>query len=767
MKIMFTKSAKRAMTAVCFGAVLLAAFVFAACNNLSVTRPDGTGGLSLDFSSSFSRTVQPVAAAYTCASYDISGTGPAGSTFSAAGVTGSTYSKTGLSSGSWTITVQGKNSNAHVICQKSVVLTIIEGQTVGAQVLMARVAGNGTIDVTAHWLVASDFTSVSGTLTPVGGAAQTLTADSLSGTGVHYLKTLPAGDYLLALTFSGSEHRTKTEILQVYEGFTSQVDYDMTVNFSLDTWAYTSASPVYPVDFALNAHKSVQITGAAGKSVYLVKMNSAALVASSVGSAASAFSRVSYEMPLAISQSEFIPASGRVIRMEHKASAEFNAHPPTIQKQTSAVLNGLQRNDSTAYGTADPALTVGTSTKTFWVQNAAGTWQLITATLRSSGQYCYVWVANANYGASSTANNDNLITGTQANALRDKFDGTSGSSYANGIFKNVTNIFGYEFGGGPGGDGGRDGDQHIAILVYDIDYDYTAAQSGGVLGYFWGKDYYTQTEMDDYGLKTNNTEMFYVDSHFTDRYPLMITSTLPHEFQHMIQFNEKSIVHGAASSAWFNEMCSMVAEDLVAANIGLSPVSDGAISRMPEFNYHYAESGVTDWLDANDVYKSYASAFAFGAYLERNYGGATFFKALLANPSVDTASISAALASLGYTDTFADAFAHYAEALVYTTAKPAGSSVKILNQAVTQTIDAISYTSVAFNLSAIQQYNLASGYVSGAYGPRIYAPAAAVELRPFGTSIHSQTSWQALTGSVTINLTAPSDSDVRFYLMVK
>lgn len=756
------------MSAVRIGTLLVAAFIFASCSNLSEPQMDRTGTLSLDLSTLSSRTVRPDATAYTCVSYDISGTGPMGQTFSSPGFTGSSFTKTGLDLGSWTITVQGKNSLSHVISQKSFVMTIIQGQTARTPVVMARVAGNGTVDITAHWIVASDFTAITATLTPVGGSAQTLTADSSSGTQVKYVKTLPAGDYLLVLTLSGVASRTKTEILQVYEGYTSQIDYDMTVTVPTENWAYTSASPLLPVDFATYANKTIKITGATGKSVYLVKVNAADAVATSSGSAASAYSRVSYETPLAIPQVEYTPASDGVTRKEHRAATEFNANPPAIQNRPSMSVQGMQKNDSIAYGPIDPALTVGTSTKTFWVEDSAGAWQQISATLRSVGQNCYIWVADVNYSASSSLNNDNLVTMAQADALRDKFDGTAASSYNNGIFRNVTNIFGYEYGGGTGGDGGRDGDQHIAMLVYDIEYDYTSSQSGGVLGYFWGKDYYTQAQMDTTSSKpkTNYSEMMYIDSHFTDKYPAMISSTLAHEYQHMINFNVKSVLHNVSSSAWYNEMCSMVAEDLVAANIGLNPVTDGAISRMTQFNYHYAESGVSDWLSGNDVLKSYASAFAFGAFLERNYGGANFFKALAANASVDTASITAALATLGYTDTFADAFRHYGEALVYT-AVPALSSVKTLNQAVTKTIDSINYTSVAVDLSTFQQQNLASGYVSGAYGPRIYTPSTAVELRPFGTSIHSQTSWTSLTGDLTVNLTAPTDSDVKFYLMVK
>jgi hypothetical protein len=740
-----------------------------------VATPTATGSLSLGIGNG-SRTVRPAdQAAYTVVNYDVSGVGPGMAAFSDANLTASTYNRTGLAAGTWTVTVNGKNSGGHVIYSTAVNLDILPGQTASATVVLARAAGNGSIDINVDWLVASDYAAVAGTLTPVGGGTALTLTPSIGGGGTHVdiISTQPAGDYELSLTFNGGAAPEKNlfQIVQVYEGFTSTGDFDITVNFpaaSPETWAYTAAAPVYALNVPANSQQAITISGAAGRSVYLVKANAAAspAPAGSSGSASTGLTKVPYSTNLIPAEPEYIPATGKVDRREHKAAAEFNANPPIVSEPSRKTLPGLERTDATSYGAIDPVLTVGTSTKSFWVENASGAWISITATLRAAGQYNYVWVANDNYGASSSANNDNLITTAQAQTLCAKFDGTS-PDYNDGIFKNVTNIFGYEYGGGAGGLGGRDEDQHIAILVYDIYYDYSASQTGGVLGYFWGKDYYTQAQMDAYGIRTNYNEMFYVDSHFTDRYPNTIVSTLAHEYQHMINFNEKTITHGASSSAWFNEMCSMVAEDLVAANIGLNPLTDGAIDRMNEFNYHYAESGVSDWLSGNDVLKSYASAFAFGAYLERNYGGAPLFKAIADNSLTNEASISSALASRGYADTFADAFRHYGEALVFTTSAPPGSSVKQLNRDQTDTIGAIEYTARAFDLLDFQQRNLVSGYVAGAYGPRVYAPGAPIELRPFGTSIHSQASWQGLAGNLTVTVQAPSDPDVTLYLMVK
>ena len=750
---------------------------FGACSNAvthetgetNVTDQAGNGTLNLELSSN-ARTIRPTdTAAYTIVSYQVSGTGPGGSTFDSGTVTSSVFSKTTLLPGVWTITVRGINTGANVIAQTVLPVTITGNQTTSVRAALERKAGNGTLSVGISWLSANEFDAIAGTITPAGGTAVPVTFTIDTESSASYINILPAGNYVLNLTLkkSGITLDTLTESVQIFSDYTSSASYNRAVAALPADFTYTTAAPVYAVDFMGASSRQIIVKGAEGKQVYLVKTNTgtSAVPSGNTGFAASAFEVSPYSASRTAEAPVFIPAPGKVVRYENTEAAAFNANPPPITRSSSSKsLPGMAKNELVSYGGAS-AYNVNTSTKLFWVQNSLSAWIQVTATLRSIGNYCYIWVVNANYDNTSTLLNDNKVTTAQITALKDKFDGTAGNSYNDGIFKNVTTIFGYEYGGGTGGTGGQDTDQHISILVYDIDGDYVSAQTGGVLGFFWGKDFYTQAAIGA-TPKTNYCEMFYIDSHFTDQYPGLITSTLAHEYQHMIQFNQKSVSNSLNSAAWFNEMCSMVAEDLVLANIGLDPVIDGAQNRLPDFSYHYAESGVSDWLDNPNVLKSYASAFAFGAYLARNYGGATFFKNLLSNTQVNETAITAALATGGYTDTFDGALKHYGEALVYTDI-PAGSSVKTLKQTNTTTIGGISYTASPIDYAAVQQYNAAAGWVAGAFGPRTYAPASTVTLRPYGNSIHTQASWTALAGDLPIVLTAPIDTNVKYYLMVK
>ena len=545
---------------------------------------------------------------------------------------------------------------------------------------------------------------------------------------------------------------------------------------------YQQDPPVLPIDFGNYSQKTVTIQNAPGRQVFLVKANSSTNLIPGTATG-EAWSRTLTMDPGSYPGSH--PG-----RREHEAALRFNANPPPIPfgAQARSLASPI------TYGSTPSDYIEGTTKKYFWVEQG-DTWIYLSATLRAIGEYSYIWVADDNFNASSTNDRDNKLTTEQAWLIRDKFDGTTGSEYRDGIFRNVSTIFGHEYGGGYNSDdvGGRDGDQHISILLYDIDFDYPEAipetQTGGVFGYFWSKDFYPQDQLGN-NLKTNNAEIFYLDAHFADSYPRDIYSTMAHEYQHMIHFNMKYLrLGGLRSDTWFNELCSMVAEDLVLENIGLDPLVDGPQSRLDVFAYHYAESGVSDWLDDDEVLKSYAGAFAFGAYLARNFGGASFFHELLHNDKVNEAAISTAMAALsvdGASDNgmgFSQELLRYGEALVLTE-NPAPGGLRSLNREVTSFIaddatgddtaedspaeDGISYTIHAIDLDSLRQYNLVTGkLVSNEYGLRTYHPLDAPSLRPYGNSIHTQDSWTNIAGDLSISLEAPGDSAVRYFLVVR
>ncbi len=112
----------------------------------------------------------------------------------------------------------------------------------------------------------------------------------------------------------------------------------------------------------------------------------------------------------------------------------------------------------------------------------------------------------------------------------------------------------------------------ITILLTDINNDNSS--NGGVVGYFWAKDNYTQSTV----AGSNERVIFYIDSVMyanndsdgdgnADNYwENIIYSTLAHEFQHMINFYQRVAKRGLATETWYNEMLSAAIEDIVLPN---------------------------------------------------------------------------------------------------------------------------------------------------------------------------------------------------------
>jgi hypothetical protein len=315
-----------------------------------------------------------------------------------------------------------------------------------------------------------------------------------------------------------------------------------------------------------------------------------------------------------------------------------------------------------------------------------------------------------------------------------------------------------------------DDDPKIQILVHDIFGDYYSTQSGGTFGYFYSGDEYTSAN-------SNRMEIFYVDAHFADRAPDAIYSTLVHEFQHMIHFNCKN----GNSSTWYNEMLSMLAEDVIDPFIGIdaNANTDGhpIEGRIPLFLGYYNMVSPTVWLDDNYVYYSYANSYAFGAYLVRNFGGAKLIQELMSNSAVDEASVTAALASAANTlhpevNTFDKALRRYGEALVFSqpaAARPSGV-LSFNNTVTTDNIGDNSYEFTGFNIWDIGQVMMNNGaiYPSLDSGPRVFDTEQQLLMNSRTMLLQSKTAWQnIISGSLSITVQKPASSAIEVYVMVR
>ena len=202
----------------------------------------------------------------------------------------------------------------------------------------------------------------------------------------------------------------------------------------------------------------------------------------------------------------------------------------------------------------------------------------------------------------------------------------------------------------------------VNILIYDIANDACESQTGGVYGFFHALDFYTDSN-------SNKTECINVDSFFFNQDTDGSFQTLFHEFQHLENFVNKVVLSSneRSVSTWYNEMLSMLSEDIFTDLLGIE-LENAPASRLNFFNAYYP-LGFYQWrsesnyFPSGDVYISYANSYAFGAYLLRNFGGIELIKEISQNDFVDKESITKALETVGYDFTFSDVLLNFYQIL--------------------------------------------------------------------------------------------------------
>lgn len=225
------------------------------------------------------------------------------------------------------------------------------------------------------------------------------------------------------------------------------------------------------------------------------------------------------------------------------------------------------------------------------------------------GDYCYIWVDKDCYNDNSIASNDNFISSEQAERVQATFDM---------LYPYVTSVFGDKYQGSEDEDFIEKKDK-ISIFINDISQDYEQDQISGVLGYFNNIDFLQEYIIEGSGKKyniSNQDELFYIDTHFVDSYEKMAMSTLAHEFQHMLRYVNKGM-RNDSNEVWCNEMGSLLCEELIQHKLEISDY-DSPKSRLYQFCRDYYQDGMLEW-DGDSV--DYATVYAFGAWLVRNYGG--------------------------------------------------------------------------------------------------------------------------------------------------
>jgi len=555
-------------------------------------------------------------------------------------------------------------------------------------------------------------------------------------------------------------------------------------------WSYSASSPVDEVSADT---LTLTITGddLSGKVLYLAKVNpTSSAISSSYTRYVSATTGLSSNISSSSAKSiTTVSDSAPESAVSDRGNIE-NFIPP----QTFGGTESFDSVSSAERSVVTPSASVtqlepeaGTTTKSIYIDQDSdiSTFASASATCEAVGTYCYVWVVN-DYLA-DTASGDK-VNQAVAEAFAEKFDA---------MYPMIRNVFGDEsdeiyYKYSSSGWSTEDMDMlsdtgtKVNIVIYDIGGG--DSSNGSIVGYFYAKDYYPnesdliKTSSVSYSTSdaryySNEGKYFYIDSYFANEIIDTTYSTLAHEFQHMIDWNTKDMAQSLSPSTWYNEMMSMLCEDMMQSYLGIDD-SDSPKGRLPTFNQYYRYVGL-EYNSSSTSYTvvSYATAYAFGAWCARQFGGAALISKISQNDSVDTASVVNAVNAINGTNyTISDLLKMYAEACVFNTSDTS-YTYPTFNQDAAQTLT-YSSSSYAYPMTAVNLWNTAYEWTtssstyyntaSGSYelGPALYPCTSSYcyDLRPYGFTLHEIGTASSDTVTVTFSSTGASDEDMYIFV---
>ncbi len=309
----------------------------------------------------------------------------------------------------------------------------------------------------------------------------------------------------------------------------------------------------------------------------------------------------------------------------------------------------------------------------------------------------------------------------------------------------------------------------VNIVIYDIANDHGQTNESGVAGYFFGaKDYFKRGNFRDARAFSNQGKYFYLDAAFCNNgngyanpsstvSDLAIT-TLFHEFQHMIHFGQKTI-YGIESDTWYNEMLSMLCEDLMADQLGTGNSAPQTL-RISDFKNSYYLSGIDEFREDNDyTISSYANSYTFGAWLAREFGGPQFVRTMSKDHS--RANMESVLYSIyantGRKYSRRQVYKLFLQACIFRSPFAEENGLPTLNKDAEGSISAYGYEST---MTAIDLFRNDDGPEIVANGHSPDSP----DIRPHGFVIHSIGT--ATSHTVTLNFSPRIDAreDVMIYI---
>lgn len=246
----------------------------------------------------------------------------------------------------------------------------------------------------------------------------------------------------------------------------------------------------------------------------------------------------------------------------------------------------------------------------------------VEATLRKIGQRAYFYVENKYFDSLTSVQRDNFLNAQ--NSLADEFD--------NIIYPKLTEFYGSEW------NPGIDNNSRITFLFTPM------ADDAG--GYFRTNDEFPVSQMAD----SNEREMIYFNAkHATNN---RAKALIAHEFQHIINFNQKNRILNVDDEVWLNEMRSEYAPTIV----GYDDVYAGSNTSYREKNF-LATPGdpLTEWRNTSE---DYGVINFFAQYLADHYGG-NIFSSTIKNSKTGIYSVNQALSDNGFGKDFSGIFSDW------------------------------------------------------------------------------------------------------------
>jgi hypothetical protein len=236
---------------------------------------------------------------------------------------------------------------------------------------------------------------------------------------------------------------------------------------------------------------------------------------------------------------------------------------------------------------------------------------------------------------------------------------------------------------------------------------------------------------------------------------------------------EPDVIYTDSYEAWYTEMLSMLAEDVIGPLVGIpyvpaNPNGNVIVERIhSRWLKSYYNFGVMSWDNASAL-DYYASNYAFGAYLVRNFGGPELLSRIAKSGRGGRTSLDKALKELnGAKVDSSYALSRFGEVLVYSgDSMPA--SVLSFDKVATGKVGTQTYTFPRFNIWTMGF----SGESAPPAGPTILpytnTPSnnANSGMPPYSVQLFSKDEWRNKSGTLTVDVYNGRPSGI-YYVMVK